>query len=101
MDFLEFHFRCELTLSSSVGVESFDVSGFVLIRTYSSMEGKRICLEFLGEATEERFQELWKLLCKREEVISATMYDWDALDQHPGERRIFNRNINKHSTIQS
>jgi hypothetical protein len=93
MDFLQSHFRCELCVSAPIQVSALDLSGYVVIRSSWSTEGKRLMLEFEGEATEEIFQALWKRVSEKEEVTSAVMYDWDALDQHPGERKIFKRDI--------
>lgn len=89
MDFFTNHFRCELEVSESISLE-LDCGSLVRTKAIWLEEGKRILLEF--EGTSAAFEELWdRLRGQNDKIISATMYDWDALDQHPGVRILFTR----------
>lgn len=91
MDFYDFHFRCELEVSEKISLE-FDCGKLKRTKAIWLEEGKRALLEFQESALPGVFEELWdRLAAQSEKIISATMYDWDALDQHPGVRKVFKR----------
>ena len=89
MDFYDFHFRCELEVSGSISLD-LDLGKLKRTKAIWLEEGKRALLEFQDSALPGVFEELWdRLTAQSEKIISAAMYDWDALDQHPGVRFLF------------
>ena len=56
------------------------------------VEGKVLLLEFQGKRIPYIFEKLWdKIAAQYDNIISATIYKWDVLDQHPGMRTVFSR----------
>ena len=56
------------------------------------VEGKVLLLEFQGKRIPYIFEKLWDKIAEQyDNIISATIYKWDVLDQHPGTRTVFSR----------
>lgn len=91
MDFWIDHFRCEVTFEST-GTTSLDTTPLRRKKATWILEGKVLLLEFQEKIELNTFQDLWeKLIAQCEGITSAAMYDWDAVDQHPGARILFKR----------
>lgn len=79
------HFRCDIRCNVRIDPKDLDLSELILSKDtwHSDMT---LTLLFEGEGTYKVYRELWERVKGNEQILSATMYSWDTLDQHPGEQ---------------
>jgi hypothetical protein len=92
------HFRCEILFRQVPNEHSeniiLDTSPLRQTKCQWLVEGKVLLLEFQGKRIPYIFEKLWdKIAAQSDNIISATIYKWDVLDQHPGTRTVFSRSI--------
>jgi hypothetical protein len=90
----EDHFRCEIIFNNPPENITLDTSPLRQTKCQWLDEGRVLLLEFQDKHMPYIFEKLWgKIAAQCDKIISATIYHWDVLDQHPGVRTVFSRSI--------
>ena len=88
---LDHYFRCEVVVDDIDLV--LDLSPLQKTKSVWIIEKKVLLLEYKEKVLPETFQNLWeKITVQSDKILSATMYEWDPLDQHPGHKTEFKIN---------
>lgn len=88
----EHHFRCEILFNENSEDVILDISPLRQTKSQWLLEGKLLLLEIQEKRLPHIFEKFWdKIVAQCDKIISATIYHWDVLDQHPGARTVFTR----------